>query len=362
VENNHLIAFAERVITLLERASFAATYKYAVLLALMDLCMEKAQRDGGPPESVTTRQLAEKVIELYWPQTSSYRGRTLRQNSGRQARIISDICQFRAAVGDPTGSLQSARIDAQVAFDRLVRKVEWTLILMPLPRLQVVGGDVDRLIYEIGWGLEIERNRRTVANYQRSLPSNFDNRILLLPGVGSHLVSLNGLLRPLIHRAWSAMVAQFNGLEQSRLESFLFGIERSALNAIRPHLMELQSGACFYCGRRGSRDGQVDHFIPWSRYPDNGIENLVLADAQCNRWKRDFLAARQHVSGWRTRNAEQASALSAVAAEKSWPSHAADTLGVARSIYLRLPSHARLWLRKDEFSAVGTEPLDAVLA
>ena len=26
----------------------------------------------------------------------------------------------------------------------------------------------------------------------------------------------------------------------------------------------------------------MDHFIPWARYPDDGIENLVLADAGCN--------------------------------------------------------------------------------
>jgi hypothetical protein len=25
-----------------------------------------------------------------------------------------------------------------------------------------------------------------------------------------------------------------------------------------------------------------DHFIPWSRHPDNGIENLVVTDRRCN--------------------------------------------------------------------------------
>jgi hypothetical protein len=34
------IAFAERVLTLLDDGSFTATYKYAVLLGLIDLCME----------------------------------------------------------------------------------------------------------------------------------------------------------------------------------------------------------------------------------------------------------------------------------------------------------------------------------
>jgi hypothetical protein len=114
-----------------------------------------------------------------------------------------------------------------------VDKVEWTLILMPLPRLQVVGGETERLLYQVGWGLEIERSRAVVAAYQRT-GTGFDNRILLYPGVGDHLVMLNGLLRPLVHRAWSAMVAQLNGLDESRLESFLFGTDRIALGAVRP--------------------------------------------------------------------------------------------------------------------------------
>jgi len=36
-----LIRFAEKVLALLDQGTFTATYKYAVLLGLMDLCMEK---------------------------------------------------------------------------------------------------------------------------------------------------------------------------------------------------------------------------------------------------------------------------------------------------------------------------------
>jgi hypothetical protein len=92
-----LVAFAERVLALLDQGSFVATYKYAVLLALMDLCLEKTNKHGAAPDMVTTRELAEKVVELYWPQTSEFRGRTLRQNAGRQARILTDIAAVRAA-------------------------------------------------------------------------------------------------------------------------------------------------------------------------------------------------------------------------------------------------------------------------
>jgi 5-methylcytosine-specific restriction endonuclease McrA len=353
VRENHLVAFAERVLALLDQGSFVATYKYAVLLALMDLCLEKTRRSGGAPESITTRQLAEKVIELYWPQTVQFGGKTLRQNAGGQARIVTDICRFRASLSDASVSLHRGRAEAPAAFERLAREVEWALIHMPLPRLQVVGGETDRLLYDIAWGPDIERNRRAVSAYQRSGASTFDNRILLLPGVGDHLVTLNGLLRPLLHRAWSAMVAQLNGLQQSKLESFLFGVERSALTEIRPFLLDLQRGGCFYCGRRMSGPGEVDHFIPWARYPDNGVDNLVVADRRCNGAKRDFLAADSHLERWREHNSRESSTLAQVARDLGWEAHADDTLRVARGIYLRLPERARVWLRADQFCAAA---------
>ena len=63
------IAFAEKLLTVLAEGRFTATYKYAVLLGLMDLGLEHSSRTGAAPTSVTTRQLAEKVLELYWPHT-----------------------------------------------------------------------------------------------------------------------------------------------------------------------------------------------------------------------------------------------------------------------------------------------------
>jgi hypothetical protein len=242
-----------------------------------------------------------------------------------------------------------------------VDKVEWTLILMPLPRLQVVGGETERLLYQVGWGLEIERCRGTVANDQRT-GTGFDNRILLCPGVGDHLVMLNGLLRPLVHRAWSAMVAQLNGLDESRLESFLFGTDRIALAAVRPGLLDMQDGRCFYCGGALGQSAEVDHFIPWARCPDNGIENLVVADTGCNGAKRDFLAAAGHVRHWRERNVTRSTALAAIAGAVGWETHADETLGVARGLYLRLPLGARLWLRGPDFCPPDPEGLRETLA
>ena len=356
-----VIAFGERLLALLDQGSFVATYKYAVLLGLMDLCIEKADRHGVAPDSVTTRQLAQKVLELYWPQTEVFRGRTLKQNSGRQARIVSDIMTFREALPDPSVPLQRARLEDPARFDRLLREVEWMLILMPLPRLQAVGGHAEPLIYEIGWDLSIERNRRMVREQQRTGSGSFDNQIRFLPSVGEHLVRLNGLLRPLIHRAWTAMVAQLNDLDEARLERFLFGVDRIQLAAVRPGLIDLQHGQCFYCPSRVLRDAEVDHFIPWARYPDNGIENLVVADKRCNAAKRDFLAATTHVGNWRRRNESHSDSLAEVARAAEWETHPADTLSVARSLYLRLPTATQLWVGGVDFAHADLTKLHEIL-
>jgi hypothetical protein len=46
--------------------------KYAVLLGLLDVLMERTSAKGEPPSVVTTRELAEKVTELYWPQADAF--------------------------------------------------------------------------------------------------------------------------------------------------------------------------------------------------------------------------------------------------------------------------------------------------
>jgi len=95
------IGFAEKVLELLDEGRYTATYKYAVLLALIDLCLEGTQASGAPPEMVTTRQLADKIVELYWPHTVPFASRApariLSQNTRGQAEIVSAILRFDRA-------------------------------------------------------------------------------------------------------------------------------------------------------------------------------------------------------------------------------------------------------------------------
>ncbi|MEO7331598.1 MAG: HNH endonuclease domain-containing protein [Minicystis sp.] len=370
------LRLAERLIQLLDRGGFTATYKYAVLVALIDLCLEHTSSKGEPPSMVTTRQMAEKIIELYWPHCAPYLDddrlperapRVLHQSTARadkQALIVRHVLDFREIV-DPRRerslSLVRARLMAEPDhYERLVDLVEWTLINMPLPRLQYVGREEDRFLYEYNFTKETPRG--VVERYQRGEKGRFDNRLNLQPGVGMALIALNGVLRPLIYRSWTTMVATMNGLAQSELEDFLFGKKRISLEPVQPGLVELQQGLCFYCKQGMPTACEVDHFVPWARHADNSIENLVATHKGCNGQKSDFLAAAEHVERWRERSVQHEGALADLARQHRWESRPERTLSVARAIYGMLPDDAKLWRLGREFISLERQKINEALA
>ena len=363
------IGFAEKMLELLDEGRYTATYKYAVLLALLDLCLECTRASGAPPEVLTTQQIAEKIVEIYWPHTVPFASRAepgiLRQNSGGQAEIVSVILRFRARhAPDASVPCWQSRLASPSVYERLVGMVEWKLIEMPLPRLQMMGQALDPFIYDIYWDTRV---RRRDVKHEATGHAGFDNRVLLKPHVGEYLLQLNGLLRPLIQRRWASMVAQFNRLEDSRLEAFLFGVDRVLTAKVRAGLWDMQRGRCFYCDARVTdpSTGQVDHFVPWSRYPDDSLDNLVVADTACNSFKSNSLAAAPHVVRWARRflpDGEECARLDDLAGHTGWQREPHRSVSVARGIYLRLPGAARLWLRRKEFVTPDTAALASALA
>jgi len=377
------VRLAEKIMAVLAEGGFTATYKYAVLLGLIDLCIENTKASGEGPTSLTTRLLAEKIVEIYWPHTLGFnhdhKSIVLLQNASHkdsQAEIIKRIAKFRDHPGsDKTISLTKAKTNAKTTsrFEKLVRFVEWKLIEMPLPRLQVYGGKEDRFLYEIAWrtkdteGERTKKLRAQVREYQNSEGlSDFDNRILLKNGVGDDLVLLNRLLRPLIHRQWSAKVAKINHLAENKLEEFLFGVDRISTAPVRPILWEVQEGRCFYCEQksRSEQKMHVDHFIPWSRYPNNAIENLVLAHDKCNGQKKDYLASCDHLNKWTPRmnpESDVAAYLAERAHKKGWESNQQRSASVARAVYFGLPNDTMLWVKGKVFEEANPEELKDLL-
>jgi len=277
------IAFLRNFQRILDEGSFVATYKFALLHAIADLCVVEGD-DSGAALELGTRAIAERFVRLYWPQVVPYvsreDARTLRQNTGRQAAIVREI---REAHERYQGSLPALERDGK-AWDGLVRAVQRTVQVMPLWKLQTVGGEQLEFLYpNLGGG----------------------DRIRLEPGVAYCFRAFYPMLVEMIQGAWSHFVQRTNAdlLEQVRdLRTFLFGSERTALAGPRGLLRELQEGACFYCGRAVTQDAAVDHFVPWRRYPLDLGHNLVLAHRGCNSSKSDLLAAEEHLERWASRN------------------------------------------------------------
>jgi 5-methylcytosine-specific restriction endonuclease McrA len=177
---------------------------------------------------------------------------------------------------------------------------------------------------------------------------------------------LAGLARPVIEREWLRHVARRNAehVDELRLEAFLFG---SRTYLPRPRARDpssaMQSGRCFYC--RGDRGPwEVDHFLPWARWPDDRLDNLVVAHRRCNNDKRAALAALPHLERWwprlepGTRTSRQ---LDDVAARLVWPRRPDRTAGGARGLYLHQPEGTMLWVAPGEVERLERGRLEEIL-
>jgi hypothetical protein len=162
---------------------------------------------------------------------------------------------------------------------------------------------------------------------------------------------LGPLLRPLIELHWTRDVARWSGVgvEDERLRAHLFGKSRAAVpRAVRGGLAELQDGECFYCRDRLGKKRDVDHFLAWSRWPNDAIENLVLAD-RCNTAKSDHLAANVHFQRWANHVTVHGMALQELAEANRWISDPARSTGLLVNTYGHLVSGVPLWLHGDRF-------------
>jgi 5-methylcytosine-specific restriction endonuclease McrA len=355
------IAFGEKLLALLDTGSFTTSYKYALLLALLDATLEGTGPGGEPPATLSGRDLGQRVFELYWRQARPYSEEgPLRQS--KQRDIVIKLAELRAelAVSEHL-PLDRARSRYPDAIDRLEQETVATVVRYPIPLLQRFGtgaGAVeDRFVYDYGWeeGISAGRVHRT----------DFDDRLHLVTGAGEHLIALAGLARPVVEREWLRHVARRNAdqVDELRLEAFLFGSERTSLLAVREPLLQVQGGRCFYCdGERGA--WEVDHFLPWARWPDDRLDNLVVAHRHCNNDKRAALAGLHHLARWWRRlepGARVARQLEEVAVRLEWPRRPDRTAGGARGLYLHQPEGAMLWVARGEVEPLQHRRLEEIL-
>jgi 5-methylcytosine-specific restriction endonuclease McrA len=169
------------------------------------------------------------------------------------------------------------------------------------------------------------------------------------------------LIRDLIEGAWVRFVQKLNANKLGNatdLGTFLFGQERASLDAYRPILLDVQKGTCHYCGGHLSKQSEVDHFIPWSRYPADLGHNFVLAHKTCNNAKSDYLAAEKHLAAWNERNNEHQAELQARLVEAALPCDLAATVKIAKWVYQQTKkANGQVWVEKTATSPlVGRRP------
>jgi 5-methylcytosine-specific restriction endonuclease McrA len=303
--------FLSKVQRLFDEGEFSATYKFALLAALVELAVEKGD-DSDSPLELSITDIAAKFIEFYWPQVMPYReDGVLLQNNGKQADIPNRVLRIRSSFG----SLAQFRSSK-----------EW------LTELREVGNIIKKMPL---WKLQTLRGEKMIFLYEEKLSLN--NHITLLHGAAYCLRQFNSFLLQLSHSTWIEHIRRNprnkdlvgNGHD---LEKFLFGTQRSSLEGIRGTLLEIQQGQCFYCGKRILKSGEVDHFIPWVKYQRDISENFVLADESCNKSKSDMLASVRHLGHWRERNTKHEITLAGINIG-SILSDSKTILGVARYAY-----------------------------
>lgn len=278
------LLFLQRVQRILEEGVFTASYKYALLLSLADLAVEKGD-DSGDALPISLDDVAEKLIRYYWRQARPYpltvggAAEVLRQNTGGQAAIVTFVSHHAHA------TVAEVMRDGAV-WTSLLARTRRTIVDQPLWKLQRVGDEVLDFLY----------------------PHTLEaGRITLRPGVAFCLRRFHALVYDLVTAAWLRFVRELRPNQQllgqtSDLAEFFFGTERASLDGYRPILAAAQRGACFYCERRLEGPSDVDHFVPWSRYSVDLAHNFVLAHPSCNNRKRDRLAALPHLERWVRRN------------------------------------------------------------
>lgn len=322
---------------LLAEGQFVASYKFALIHALADLAVLKGD-DTGAPLELGADDLAARFIELYWRQSRPFPwgGETdliLQQNTGKQAAIISQIADAQQS----SGSLSRFKQSSGGEWSALVARVKQVVQEMPLWKLQTVGSESLDFLYEnVGTG----------------------SRIALRPGVAYCLRSFFELIRDLIEGAWVRFVQKLNANKLGTapdLGTFMFGQERGGLDAYRPILLDVQKGVCLYCQKRLSTVSQVDHFIPWSRYPADLGHNFVLTHDKCNNAKSDYLAAENHLAAWMERNTVHQAELQERLLAAALPFDVLATEQVAKWVYQQTEkANGQVWVIERMLRPLGS--------
>ena len=281
--------FLRRIQWLLESSSYTSTYKFALLISVTNLSIESGLNDNRECV-ISYEQLAEQFIQLYWTQalpfSDQYGESILKQSSTTgQAKVITSILTLQEET--KTTNLNIARTHHIKKWQSTIKEIAQTIKNNPAKYLQSAEDKVSREFFYI-------YNSREKA-------------IILKCGIAYCFARFSQMIHKLCRQYWTEFVRN-NRHNQSYfsddidLQGFLFNQSRQHLSLLVPILNDTQQGQCFYCQKPLKKDIEVDHFVPWSKYPNDTTHNFVLTDHKCNNSKRDYLAEERFYEKWLRRN------------------------------------------------------------
>ncbi len=329
------LRFLDQIQRLLSSGQFTATYKFALLHAIADLCVRQGTEGSGSPLVLEIADLTDCFVELYQRQAIPYPAkdgpRIFKQNTGRQARVLTVLSEPADGWGKQ-GTQRSVSRRAKTAINETIRD-------QPLWKLQTLsGGDRLNFLYE---------NKDLYAV----------KRIELRPGIAYCFRAFYDLITAMVKDRWEQWIRRHNlGLleEATDLQEFLFGSERQGLSAYGEILAQVQGRHCFYTGRKLRGDAAVDHFIPWSRYPVDLGHNFVLASSSANSQKADHLASEGHLESWLDFCLSNRKLLRESFDGKGLPHSLEVSLAVTEWSYARVESSGgRVWVGGKEFAELS---------
>ena len=281
--------FLRRIQWLLESSSYTSTYKFALLMAMTNLSIESATSDNSEC-GISYEELAEQFVQLYWTQTLPFSHQdddsVLKQSStAGQAKVITSILKLQQET--KTTSIRVARTCSTKNWQSTIKEVAQTIKNNPAKYLQ---------------SAEDKVSREFLYTYDST-----SNVITLKPGIAYCFTRFSKIINKLCQQYWTEFVRKNRHnqpyfSDDVDLQKFLFHQSRQNLKVLESILINTQQGQCFYCHKNLKNNIEVDHFIPWSKYPIDTTHNFVLTDHNCNNSKRDYLAEELFYEKWLERN------------------------------------------------------------
>ncbi len=249
------------VLSLMRHAPKSASYKPALLKALVRAC-----RKHATPE-ISLETLGAEFTSMYWNQTVVYH---LRQAASLSKESVA------------------------VKLIREMARIHNVRILSDLPqaaRLKLDRQMARLLPVNVLDAFHSTKPQGMSAMYEWHAGSS---SISIAPGVRDFINQNAATLELIANYYWAEFLERTNLLAPKILRKVSTNAAKRASLQRYLKILRPESGdSCFYCGDRfdATRPPTVDHVIPWSFLLEDALWDLVLACGRCNSEKSDWLPA-----------------------------------------------------------------------